>query len=132
MTQHIEQNPPIKEAGDQLPIRSEFRCLTPFKVMITRPDEVEEYLTSHPDLRSVLEGICDNARKAFGPSAQLALQMYNDPEYQDRFLTLYVRLDRYESGILDRIEAVTTPLAAQLDASSGHLLVTTDFRQPQG
>lgn len=105
--------------------------LAPFDVEIAHPDEVEEYLMAHPELGSAIVGIAARLREVFGPSDELALERYQDPEDQDRFLALYVRQRQYEAGILRRIEVVASEFSAALESSSGHLLVTTDFRCPR-
>jgi hypothetical protein len=106
--------------------------LRPHQVSVANTSEVESYLDTHADLAGLLETACMMLRNNFGADAELALGVYRDPEQQDEYLGLYLRLDRYERGILDRIMSVIEPLQAQLDSASGHLLVTTDFRQPQG
>jgi hypothetical protein len=63
---------------------------------------------------------------------ELALEVYKAPEIDDRYLTLYIRQEKYQSGIIDRIEAVTSQFMAQLEAASGYLLITTDFRRARG
>jgi hypothetical protein len=96
------------------------------------PDQasVREYLHAHPHLGQPLSSVCDATRHAFGPDAELSLELYRDPEADDRYLTLYVRLEKYDARILERIEAVRLPFEDQLAQFSGHLLVTTDFRPP--
>jgi hypothetical protein len=56
--------------------------------------------------------------------------VYHDPEVEDHFLTLTVRSPCYDDTILGRLERLWQPDEALLAASSGYLLVTTDFRPP--
>jgi hypothetical protein len=106
--------------------------LTTFNVLVTGRDEIAGYLTHHSDLEMLLEGICSKVREVFGPDAELALELYKDPEIDDRYLTLYVRQEKYQPGIIDRIEAVASQFMTQLETASGYLLITTDFRRPRG
>ena len=106
--------------------------LTPFHVITAHPDEVEAYVADHPELVTLLEGISAELRVAFGPEAELALELYKDLEVQDQYLTLYVRQTKYAADLMDRIEAAVRPFMAQLESSTGHLLITTDFRRPRG
>jgi hypothetical protein len=108
------------------------RALATLKINTKRTNEVEEYLTKHADLGSALEEICAAVRAEFGPEAELSLEIYSDPEVQDRYLALCVRQQKYTSDIMDRIEAVAEPFMATLDNLSGQLLITTDFHRPRG
>jgi hypothetical protein len=58
--------------------------------------------------------------------------MYRDPEIDDRYLTLYVRLEKYDSGVPERIDAVRRQFEQKLEQVSGDFLLTTDFRPPRG
>jgi hypothetical protein len=101
-------------------------------VLVPKMDDVESYLARHSDLEGLVEAICKKARAEFGVSAELALQVYEDPEIDDRYLTLYVRQETYAHDIIDRIEVVSGEFHRQLESASGYVLVTTDFRNPGG
>jgi hypothetical protein len=90
--------------------------------------EVAEYLTKHPDLDPVVPVVCDKVRKAMGPAVALSLELYNDPELDDRFLVLYVRQENYPKDFLTRVEAAREPTFDLLENATGHLHVTTDFK----
>jgi hypothetical protein len=104
--------------------------LTPFNTLLRDRIELEDYLATHSDLAPLLEGICARLRDVFGLDAELSLEFYKDPEQQDQYPIVYVRQQKYEAGVLKRIESVMSPFMAQLEDASGHLLVTTDFRRP--
>jgi hypothetical protein len=93
--------------------------------------EVRADLTSHPDLAKIVPSVCAAARNEFGPEAELTLQVYRDPEIDDRHLTLYVRLPSYEHDIIARLERVTQPFEEKLCSAEGYLLVTTDLSPPR-
>jgi hypothetical protein len=92
-------------------------------------DEVERFLGNRLELADLLRKICTKARTVFN-SAELSLELYHDPEFDDRYLTLFVRLDPYPADILDRIESFTAEFRDYLDQISDYFLVTTDFRRP--
>ena len=71
------------------------------------------------------------AANRFGGSAQLSLELYQDPEVEDSYLTLYVRQEPYDADILDQIEDVSRLFDAELATLSGWLLITTDFGAPR-
>ena len=97
-------------------------------VEIRRVAEVRSYLESHPDMYVVTNGICKAARREFGPEAFLTLQVYRDPEIEDEYLALYVRLRAYGADTLRRIRSVADALDNELCQTSGSILITTDFR----
>ena len=97
-------------------------------IAVSRPREVNAYLRQHPDLAELVPAVCADVRREFGSSTELALDVYDDPEVEDSYLTLYVRPPTYEADLLDRIHRVSDTHAEDLARTSGHFLVTTDFR----
>jgi hypothetical protein len=89
---------------------------------------IDGYLTEHPTLRSLLSRICEQARAEFGHRSELTLELYRDPEIDDRYLTLLVRQPQYEANIVERLDQLAAQFADELDQCTGDLLVTTDFR----
>lgn len=101
-------------------------------VLLPERAKVRSYLERHRALARLVPAICSEARKEFGEAAELCLELYRDPEIQDRHLILYVRLPAYDESILERLDRVTQPFDEGLSTSPGHLLVTTDLRRPRG
>lgn len=93
---------------------------------------VQEYLERYPDLAAMLPAICEQARQEFQPPAELALELYRDPEIKDEYLTLFVRQPRYEADLMARIDRLSDALGDQTEHASGYLLLTTDFSSPRG
>jgi hypothetical protein len=106
--------------------------LTLYDVVMSNGEEIEAYVSTNADLIPLLEGICAKLREAFGKRAELSLEWYRDPEQADQYLCLFLRQEKYEAGILKRIETVIAPFMPTLETASANLLVTTDFRPPQG
>jgi hypothetical protein len=92
-------------------------------------EDLRAYLARHPGLVGPVRDTCRLAREEFGPEAQLALQVYHDPEGPDQYAALYVRLSRYQPDTMARIEKVSAATEGPGEPD-GHLLVTTDFRRP--
>jgi hypothetical protein len=90
--------------------------------------EVRSYLDKHPDMFGVTEGICKAARREFGPEAFLTLRVYRDPEIEDEYLLLRVRLHSYTPDTMQRIRSVSDLHEKELSEKSGAIVVTTDFR----
>ncbi len=99
-------------------------------VIITKAEDIEAYLVDHRELEPLLDAICNKARVEFGNSTELSLQVYRDPEIEERYLTLYVRQETYDPVIIDRIETMCEAFHRELETTNGYLLVTTDFRKP--
>jgi hypothetical protein len=102
------------------------------QVMIPNPGDVRAYLQEHADLAKLLPKVCGRVRQAFGREPELSLEVYRDPEIEDCYLTLYVRLGKYDTAIMERIEAVSVRFHDLLSAVSGHFLLATDLRSPRG
>ena len=100
-------------------------------IQIPKRNEVLGYLAEHRQLSRLLPGICAQVRRVFGPNVELSLELYRDPEVDDRYLTLYVRQQAYDTEIMDRIETVSRQFNGRLEKISGYLLLTTDFHRPR-
>ncbi len=87
-------------------------------------------LPEFPDLIGVIPQAVQAVKKHL-PEAQLILKVYRDPEVEDRYLVLYVRLPRYDEKVLERIEAAETEFIDRLADVKGWLQVTTDFGEPE-
>ena len=100
-------------------------------IVIPKRAAVLRYLKDDPQLANLVPDICRAARHQLGPEVELSLELYQDPEIDDRYLTLYVRQNPYEASIKDRIDAMREALAHILDRVAGRLLITTDFCPPR-
>jgi hypothetical protein len=97
-------------------------------LVFPNPSEVDSYLNQHPDLSSILPGLARAARAEFEEPAELSLEVYHDPEIDDHYLTLVVRLPAYDQQTMKRIDAVWGKFEKKIGKSSGWLTLTTDFR----
>ena|SRR5438128_7110355 len=103
-------------------------ALTAQGITLANETEIAAYLTAHPDLAKIVPSVGARLREEFGKDAQLTLRLYRDPEIDDRYLSLNVRLVGYDDRTMERIDRVSEPFDEQLCNASGYLLVTTDFR----
>jgi hypothetical protein len=101
------------------------------RVFVLKAREVTAYLKQYPRLDRLLPTVCAQVRKALGNNVELSLEIYSDPEIDDRYLTLYVRHSRYDASLIKRIEALREETNPQLEAVPGYLLLMTDFRLPR-
>ena len=100
-------------------------------ILIPHPDSLRNYLLQHLDMLNGLPLICKIAVDRVDSSSQLSLEVYQDPEIQDEYLTLYVRQSQYDESISKLIDDITEECQHYLSDSEGWLIVTTDFRPPQ-
>lgn len=108
------------------------RRLAKRDILLPEAQEVTAYLAAHPQLARLLPNIGAQVRQAFGPQVELTLELYKDPEIDDRYLTLYVRKVQYEPDILDRLQSVSERFNHRLEKVPGYLLLATDFSRPRG
>ena len=100
----------------------------PYDAIIPAPAEVGSYLKGHPALARLLPAISNATRMEFGPSAELTLEVYHDPEVEDHYLALIVRLPAYDDSTMRRIDNIWDKFESELVDGSGWLTITTDFR----
>jgi hypothetical protein len=104
----------------------------PAQIVVSDRRGVNKYVKAHPSLHRQLNDLFELARQTFGPDAELALSVYRDPDIDDQYLTLYVRLEQYTPDVLDHIESLNHALGDSQKGANGHILMTTDFRRPEG
>jgi hypothetical protein len=109
-------------------IEEALRCLRHMGITLASPTNVRSYLLRHIAMTDLLPLICSIAREEFGMEAELSLEVYHDPEIEDEYLTLYVRMKEYDDDFMQRIEAVSVEFEDMLSERSGWFLLTTDFR----
>ncbi len=110
------------------PIR---RQLAASSVVMPQPRAVAAYLSTHRRLAQLAPKVCALVRDTLGPSVELSLELYGDPEIDDRYLTLYARQERYDADLREQVEALRIKTNPQLERVSGYLLLRTDFRRPR-
>jgi len=96
---------------------------------IARESRIREYLSLFPDIADVASYAVEAARRRF-PHAQLVLDVYQDPEIDDEYLVLYVRMPHYDDSVMERIAAAEAEYLDMLADKSGWIQLTTDFRTP--
>jgi hypothetical protein len=99
-------------------------------IRVPRPSEARGYLVGHPDILDLVRCVAIDASERLGSTAQLSLELHQDPEIAYQYLVLYVRQECYDDGILETIDEILAPHEAALVATSGWFLATTDFKPP--
>jgi len=101
------------------------------RIRVPTRREVSAYIVQHSKLGSLLPEICAQLRRGFSPAVELSLELYRDLESGDRYLTLYVRQEAYDPGIIKRIDDLSQGIDDNLASVPGYLLITTDFARPR-
>jgi len=101
------------------------------KVRLENPHSIREYLLHFTELLDVIPKAVDAAKKHF-PEAQLVMDVYQDPEIDDCYLVLYIRLKHYDDSVIERLEKAEAEFLNQLVHKRGWIQLTTDFQEPEG
>jgi len=94
-------------------------------VFIENQNQIIEYLKQFPDLISVIP-LAINATKQYFPKAKLILKLYQDPEIEDKYLILCLRLEDYNTFTIEDIEKAEAKFLTH--CKDGWLQLTTDFK----
>ena len=98
-----------------------------FGVEVTDETAVECYLASHPGILAAAQTAARLCRQEFGPDARLILSVYSDPEFEDEYLSMELRLRSYDDSVMPVIRKVSKAYESRVSTSKGWFLLTTDF-----
>jgi hypothetical protein len=122
----------LRRSKRQHPSQALRERLPASRVLMPQPRPVAAYLNAHRALATLIPQICALVREALGPAVELSLELYSDPEIDDRYLTLYMRKETYDAGLRKQLEQLRIKTNPDLERVSGYLLLRTDFRRPRG
>jgi hypothetical protein len=57
------------------------------------------------------------------------LDLYIDPEIDDKYLVLYVRLKEYEGSIIELLDKARLEILDELKDKKGWIQITTDYKK---
>ena len=115
------------------------------QVRIKNTDQVKKYLMKFSDILDLVPKVVHIAKKHF-PEAQLVLTLYEDPEIDDQYLVVYVRMkkydelfmekvrearDEYREDLITRIDRAEAEFLGDLVDKKGYIFMTTDFQKPE-
>ncbi|HIH03989.1 MAG TPA: hypothetical protein HA263_09135 [Methanoregulaceae archaeon] len=99
-----------------------------FAVAIPDAVAVEDYLVRFPDTHMRVEYLVLFLRSAFGPAVRFVLDVNRDPEIENEYLLLLVRMPSFDERAYERIRLVRHVVNRRLPGGEGRVLATTDFR----
>lgn len=120
----------VQPSTDLPSIEPLLRKLRSDGVIISAPQRVQGYLAEFPDVLDAVAPVCHAARMEFPEPAELSLDLYVDPEIEDRYLTLYIRPIGQDDALISRIETLAAAQDPLLMDKTGRLELTADFRSP--
>lgn len=96
-------------------------------VRLNKIEEIREYLLQFPDMIEATEEIASVSLATLS-GIQLTLEVYQDPEIDDKHLVLYARYKNYDQDMMEKIRDVRKKSRKYLLGKSGWLHLTTDFQ----
>jgi hypothetical protein len=93
---------------------------------IMNPDGVRDYLLRFSELLCVVPKAVDAARRHF-PEADLSMDVYQDPEIDDRYLVLRIRPACYDDSVIERLERAESEFLDELVDKRGWIQLTLEF-----
>lgn len=99
-----------------------------FAVAISDAVTVKDYVVRFPDTYSRVLYLVHLLRQAFGPTVRFVLDINRDPEIENEYLLLLVRMPSYDEATYRRIRSIRQAVAGVLPDGEGRVLATTDFR----
>jgi hypothetical protein len=96
------------------------------KVEINNTQHIKHYLSSFTVLIDLLPIAVSIAKKHF-PQSNIALDVYVDPEIDDSYIVLYIRLSHYDDTFIERLTTVESEMLPLLVNKKGWIQLTTDF-----
>ncbi|GIX47869.1 MAG: hypothetical protein KatS3mg131_2080 [Candidatus Tectimicrobiota bacterium] len=123
------QKIPEQSLSSSIEVEKLLESLQEHHVHLKNTNKIQEYLLQFPDLIDVVPHVVDAAARHF-PDAQLVMDMYQDPEIEDRYLVVYVRLKRYDDSIVEKLERAEAEFLDELAYKEGWIQLTTDFQEP--
>ena len=87
---------------------------------------VIQYILKNANINLVLMDALHAVADAFAGS-ESTLTLYQDPELNDEYLTIYVRMHQYPEHMFEKIDALLPRYQEKFTLTPGWLVITTDF-----
>ncbi|QSR88496.1 hypothetical protein IT6_09020 [Methylacidiphilum caldifontis] len=88
--------------------------------------KIKEYLAQFPELIEVVPKAVAAAQKYF-PNARLFMDVYFDPEIDDKYISVSVRLKEYNESIIEKIEKAESEFLNDLVDKKGWIQLDTEY-----
>ena len=98
-------------------------------IRINNINSIRDYLIEFPDIIDIIPKAINSAKKYF-PNAQIVLDLYIDPEIDDKYPIIYVRAKDYDDKFMELLDKARKDFMEDLINKRGWILLTTDFGKP--
>jgi hypothetical protein len=98
-------------------------------IRINNINSIRDYLIEFPDIIDIIPKAVNSAKKYF-PNAQIVLDLYIDPEIDDKYPIIYVRAKDYDDKFMELLDKARKDFMEDLINKRGWILLTTDFGKP--
>jgi len=95
-------------------------------VDIKNPEQVKYYLSLYRELIDLIPIAVEIAKKHF-PESSIVLDVYVDPEINDSYIVLYIRLSQYDDSFVEQLTVAESELLPLLVNKKGWIQLSTDF-----
>lgn len=102
--------------------------LNSLPIKVNDKESICDYLNKFPDIIDIIPKAVSATREYF-PDAQIVLDLYIDPEIDDKYLVLYVRLKEYEGSIIELLDKARLEILDELKDKKGWIQITTDYKK---
>ena len=96
------------------------------QVEIKNLQRIRRCLSRFTDLIALLPIAVNIAKKHF-PESSIVLDVYEDPEINDSYIVLYIRLSQYDNTFVERLAAAESEMLPLLVNKKGWIQLTSDF-----
>jgi len=110
--------------------RSLLEILEILHINIAHRGEVLDYIVRNSGLDLVVMYACILTENEFRHDSTITLDIFQDTESRDEYLTLYVRQEEYDRDIIARMDRICDEYEPALTGQSGWVLLTTDYKSP--
>ncbi len=95
-------------------------------VEINNRTYIKNYLSLFSDLIELIPIAVSVAKKHF-PEAHIVIDLYEDPEIDDSYIVLYIRLSHYDNSFIEQLAAAESEMLPLLVNKKGWIQFSTDF-----
>ncbi len=121
-----EDNKPTFSIHDH--INELFEDLQLNNILVFNIPHMTAYLIAFPEIIDILKQLPGLLHNFSNKNTQISLELYQEPEFDDEYPTIYIRQKSYEEDILDKIDEINQLIEPDLLGMSVWLLVNTDFQ----
>lgn len=126
-----ERSLPMESFAISASIETTLREFDLSGVKIPSVSKVRDYLYCFSDMVVLLRYVVILVRSHFDFNVQLSLEIYQDFETDDEYLTLYIRQNKYDLDTMNTIKQIRKKYRGLAKEIEGRFLLTTDFRPPR-